>query len=87
VLIITYGDPWPDWFFDELPIGEFPAARLQNSQLGTQRWSFVTNPDQQHGRIKAMDSESLIRSLRDFLAGSSQAVVLEDGMIAFDLIH
>jgi len=34
-----------------------------------------------------MDSESPIRSLRDFLAGSSQAVVLEDGMIAFDLAY
>ena len=34
-----------------------------------------------------MDSESLIRSLRDFLTGSSQAVVLEEGTIAFDLSY
>ena len=32
-----------------------------------------------------MDSESLVRSLRDFLAGSSQAVVLEEGTVLFDL--
>jgi hypothetical protein len=32
-----------------------------------------------------MDPESLVRSLRDFLAGSSQAVVLEEGTVAFDL--
>src|SRR5512138_563689 len=34
-----------------------------------------------------MDSESLVRSLRDFLAGSSQAVVLEEGTVVFDLSY
>jgi hypothetical protein len=32
-----------------------------------------------------MDSESLIRSLREFLADSSRAIVLEEGTIVFDL--
>jgi hypothetical protein len=32
-----------------------------------------------------VDAESLIRSLREFLAASCHAVVLEDGVIAFDL--
>jgi hypothetical protein len=32
-----------------------------------------------------VDSESLTRALRDFLAASPHAVVLEDGVIAFDL--
>jgi hypothetical protein len=32
-----------------------------------------------------VDAESLIRDLREFLAGSSHAIVLEDGAVAFDL--
>ena len=35
--------------------------------------------------IEAVDAESLIRSLREFLAASRHAAVLEDGVIAFDL--
>jgi hypothetical protein len=34
-----------------------------------------------------MEAESLIRTLRDFLAGSSQAVVLEEGKVVFDLSY
>ena len=35
--------------------------------------------------IRAVDSESLVRALQDFLATSRDAVVLEDGSISFDL--
>src|SRR4051794_7908370 len=35
--------------------------------------------------IEAVEAESLIRSLREFIAASCHALVLEDGVIAFDL--
>jgi hypothetical protein len=35
--------------------------------------------------IRAMESESVARLLQDFLSGSSDAVVLEDGAVIFDL--
>src|SRR5438128_12446422 len=45
----------------------------------------VTDTRRLVGNNPAMTSESLVRTLEGFLAGSRDAVVLEEGAVAFDL--
>jgi hypothetical protein len=49
----------------------------------------IGNPSQTRysvpATIRAVDSESLVRTLQDFLTSSRDAVVLEDGAVSFDL--
>src|SRR5256885_699149 len=51
----------------------------------TNEWSLIT--DEQIFSCKNLDvnPETLVRTVEDFLAGSRNAVVMEDGAVAFDL--